>query len=281
MKKLNYSKIFILLLLIAIVIIVVIFNKQIKELKEEENLKNGQIEILSDKNEEYEKKVLDLQKEISNLEFSMNAKAEYNENEFNYLAIGNSITWHKKCEYWWNEIGMAASKPENDFYHLVTEYLNTNKGKTNSYVFNYINWELQNADRAETYTLLKPYLSPDIDLITLQLSENATELSTFEIDLEYLVEHLKSKCPEAQIILIDDFWDDEKSEMKKRVSEKCNVDFVDLTDIREDPEYQAELGSIVYGDEGEEHIIDHNGVATHPGDKGMQYIADNVIKFIK
>lgn len=35
---------------------------------------------------------------------------QYIDNGFNYLAIGNSITKHKKCDYWWNEIGMAVKK---------------------------------------------------------------------------------------------------------------------------------------------------------------------------
>lgn len=281
MKKLNYSKVFILILLIVITVILITCNKQIKDLKEQENIKNGQIEILSEKNEEYEKQILDLQKEITNLEFSINGKVEYTEDGFNYLAIGNSITWHEKCEYWWNEIGMAASKAENDFFHLVTKYLEDKNEKVNAYAFKYSNWELQNWDRAGTYTLLKSYLSPEIDLITIQLSENATELSTFESDFVDLIEHVRLKCPDAQIILIDDFWDDDKSEMKRNVATTCNVDFVDLTEIREDPEYQSELGTIVYGDDGQEHIIYHNGVATHPGDKGMKYIADKTIEFIK
>lgn len=281
MKKINPEKMFILLLLIIIVIVLTAFNKSVENKKMQEKLKNKQIEILSEKNEEYEKRIIDLQKEITKLEFSINSNVEYDKGGFNYLALGNSITWHEKCDYWWNEIGMAASKPENDFFHLVTKYLEENNEKVKSYAFKYINWELQNLDRAGTYTLLKPYLSTDIDLITLQLSENATELSTFESDLEDLIEYISLKCPDAQIILIDDFWDDEKSDMKKKIALKCNVDFVDLTEIRDNSEYQSELGSIVYGDNNQEHIIFHNGVATHPGDKGMKYIADRIIEYLK
>lgn len=281
MKKLNYSKVFVVLLLIVIAIMLIMFFMQINSLKQEMEFKNDRIEMLSEKNKEYENQILELKKEMSKLEFSINPKVEYNENEFNYLALGNSITWHDKCEYWWNEIGMAASKPENDYFHIVTRYLNENKGKTNAYAFKYSDWELQSADRAGSYSLLKSYLSPDLDLVSIQLSENATELTTFERDLVELIEHVRTKCPEAQIILIDDFWSDKKSDIKRRVALNSNVDFVDLTEIREDTDYQSELGATVYGDDGQEHIIDHNGVATHPGDKGMQYIADKVIEYIK
>ena len=38
---------------------------------------------------------------------------------YRYLAIGNSITRHPECVYWWSEAGMAASTPEQDYFHLV------------------------------------------------------------------------------------------------------------------------------------------------------------------
>lgn len=28
---------------------------------------------------------------------------------YDYLAIGNSITVHSECNFWWNECGMAAT----------------------------------------------------------------------------------------------------------------------------------------------------------------------------
>ena len=81
--------------------------------------------------------------------------------------------------------------------------------------------------------------------------------------------------------MIDDFWDSgEKSESKKLAAEKENVDFVSLDDIKGKTEYQAGLGTVVYDKDGNEHIIEHEGVAKHPGDKGMEYIADRVIEKI-
>lgn len=40
---------------------------------------------------------------------------------FNCLVIGNSITKHGKCDYWWGEYGMAASKLSNDYFHLLDQ----------------------------------------------------------------------------------------------------------------------------------------------------------------
>lgn len=34
---------------------------------------------------------------------------------YDYLAIGNSITVHSECNFWWNECGMAATTSVNIF----------------------------------------------------------------------------------------------------------------------------------------------------------------------
>lgn len=57
---------------------------------------------------------------IAFIGFSLNKNVDKDiNNEFNYLAIGNSITQHGICDYWWNKHGMAASKEDKDYVHLV------------------------------------------------------------------------------------------------------------------------------------------------------------------
>ena len=53
-----------------------------------------------------------------------------------------------------------------------------------------------------------------------------------------------------------------------------------LSDIKGLPEYKCGMGTTVYDDEGKPHIVEHEGVAGHPGDKGMKEIADKVINCI-
>lgn len=201
--------------------------------------------------------------------------------EFRYFAIGNSITWHCKCEYWWNEVGMAASQKGKDYVALVAADLKERYDVVSYEALNFAIWETNAHDRSQTLSTLDPYLSADLDLITIQLSENASNLATFERDYEALILYVREKCPNAEIVLVDEFWQANKSVMKKRVAEKLNMPYADLSEIQNDPAYQSSMGQIVYGDDGVKHAVDHAGVAGHPGDKGMRYIADAIIKVME
>ena len=140
-------------------------------------------------------------------------------------------------------------------------------------------WEIQSHDRAQTWKFLDPYLFPEIALITVQLSENCSDLTTFQSDFAALLAHIREVCgSNTQIIVIDDFWSDEKSEMKRAICDEMGIAFADLSDIRGRKEYQAGMGTAVHGNDGEIHIIRHEGVAEHPGDKGMLMIAERVLE---
>lgn len=202
---------------------------------------------------------------------------------YNYLAIGNSITLHEQCDYWWQECGMAAGTAEKDYFHLVCSYLRKIHESVMAHAFNGAVWEIQNHDRTEGLSIgiWDGYLSDKLNLVTIQLSENASDLTTFETDFREMVEYVIKQCPNAQIIVIDDFWSDKKSEMKKKAIKGLKVDFVDLSEIRGKSEYQSGLGTVVYDVDGGEHIIKHSGVAKHPGNKAMQYYVEKIIEKIK
>lgn len=148
--------------------------------------------------------------------------------------------------------------------------------------YNFYVWEVQSKDRAETLNLLDSYFSEKLDLITIQLSENAIDIATFETDCMELFQYVHNKAPNAQIIVIDDFWDKwDKAIMKKKAAKTSGVDYISLCDIKDNGEFQAGKGTLVYDKDGNAHIIEHDGVAAHPGDKGMAYIAEAVERLIK
>lgn len=204
---------------------------------------------------------------------------------YNYLAIGNSITKHPIGSYWWQEDGMAVSKAEKDYFHLIVAWLDLSYPNVKAFAYNAAAWEIQTNDRSEGLSVWDSYLSEELNLVTIQLSENMDDTSTFESDFKEMVEYVIKKCPNSQIIVIDEFWSEEKSELKKKVIDALNaeghtVEFADLSRIRGVNKYMAGLGTKVYDAEGNAHVIEHKGVAKHPGDFGMQQYATLITELI-
>lgn len=237
-------------------------------------------------NEEISKLELD----INTLKFAVlvNAETEWSEESFNYLALGNSITKHGICSYWFDEVGMAATSERNDYFHLVCNDLQKiTKGEQynadlKAYAYNFSAWENQVNDRTETLDALNGILDEKIDLITIQLGENVNSFETLEEDYEELLVYIKGKCPNTEIIVVGNFWNAPECEnIKTTVTKKLLIDYVDLTEIWDNDEYMAGMGTIVYDADGKMHMIEHEGVAKHPNDKGMKYIADSIVNIIK
>lgn len=225
------------------------------------------------------------QNRISNLENKVNLllaekeknSVKWNQKNYNYLAVGNSITLHSINDYWWNECGMAATDKKNDFVHIISNALDAQ-----FYAYNFYTWEILGHDRSESLSLLDGFLSKEIDLITIQLGENVSDLCTYESDFRELVEYVQRGAQNAQIVVIGDFWDMEvKDNMKKQACEATGVTFVDLSPIKGLEEYQCGIGVAVYDEEKNRRIVEHCGVAKHPNDKGMKWIADRVLEKVK
>lgn len=204
-------------------------------------------------------------------------KIKWRDGAFNYLAIGNSLTLHGICDYWWNECGMAASSLEKDYVHQLITLMQEKKGEIITDTYNFAAWEVQSHDRSEHLALLDELLDERINLITVQLGENARDIKEFGPDFKELIHYLKKKCPGAQIIVVGDFWNYEnREELKKKAAEECKVAYADLDAIRGKEEYFAGMGTRVYDAEGNVHVIEHGGVASHPGDSAMKYIAERI-----
>lgn len=203
-------------------------------------------------------------------------KIVWKEDSYKYLAIGNSITKHPINEYWWNEIGMAASTLDNDYVHVFVSMLTEDIEQVDVKTTNLVGWEASCNDRGEFLESLDSYLFVNLDLITIQLGENVTDTTNLESDFEELIRYIQDKCPNARIVVIGQYWkDDTKDEDKKQACINTGVDFVDLSSMfdKEDSIYNAGMGTIVYDADENEHIIEREGVAKHPGDEGMKEIA--------
>lgn len=194
---------------------------------------------------------------------------------FNYLAIGNSLTLIG--ENWGR--GICSTLPDNDYYGLVNNYLKDRiSSEVTSNRLNYAQWERANK-RDLVLDLLDVYLSKKLDLVTIQLGENASDISSYKEDLKSLVNYIQAKAPKAQIIIIDDFWNQTKSNIRKEVAKELNLGFADLSEIRGKREYQSKEGKIVKGINGEKMSVSKEA-ETHPDDTGFKYIAEKIIDIL-
>lgn len=199
-----------------------------------------------------------------------------------WVAIGNSITWHPINSYWWGEYGMAASKRENDYVHVLNEKL---KGLDSNASFK-IAWAVEWERNHNGYDLsyFDEYFDGDETLVVIRLGENVTSLTNYEADFRLLVQHIKSLAPNAQIVISGVFMTASsnlaaKDTAQKNVSDSEGCTWLSLKEL-DTTENRNKVGNQVMGDDGQLHAIDNQTVADHPGDKGMKAIADAIYNLI-
>lgn len=211
---------------------------------------------------------------------------------YDYLAIGNSITMHPRQSYWPDAMGMGATLPQNDYYHLVSASLAAAcaaQGRAyNSAAFNYAIWEINYGKRAEVLYLLDPYLSAELELVTIQLGENAIpDPNGFAADFPALIQYIRTKAPNAKIVLIGNFWNNAVEEtVKRQCAQAYGLSYADLSAVSVDPYITTVSSPYTFGNElaydanGVGHHCSKDAVAQHPNNKGMQYIAQCVLQAI-
>lgn len=187
------------------------------------------------------------------------------------LFLGNSITRHGKAENlgWCGDWGMAASSKENDYVHkLISKFCQ--KGiKVSVCIANLSDWErTRNMD-----LLFTKYLSVlrfNADYVIVRLGENACPdkyLSEFELCYGELTDLFSRNG--AKIVLTDLFWEYEPFDnFVAELAKARGYAFAEIHDLGNDDEMKA-IGK-----------FSHNGVAVHPGDKGMAEIAERIFRVL-
>ncbi len=190
------------------------------------------------------------------------------------LFLGNSITLHSPApDIGWNgNWGMAASSQDKDFVHLLTARINKEVGgKVKVKIRNIADFE-RRLTEFNIEQELKEELAFAADVIILAIGENsATPKSDQDRErmtqaLNNLLTQLK-KQGQPKIFVRSQFWPDaEKDKLLKRACEDASAVWVDLDQLGTDPINSARS----------ERKIEHDGVAGHPGDRGMTAIADKI-----
>jgi lysophospholipase L1-like esterase len=195
------------------------------------------------------------------------------------LFLGNSITLHGPSETigWSGNWGMAASAEDKDYVHLVLKAFAESQGSApQSMVENIAVFERQ-FTKYNVREELSKALEFKPDLVILAIGENVPALSTNEARTDFknsvtaLLKTLKENG-NPTIIVRSCFWPDRiKDQILKQAAEEIKTPFVDIGGLAKDEGNFARS----------EREYKHAGVAGHPGDKGMQAIADALIGAIK
>ncbi len=280
------SKKTIFILIAVVVLLGVSVFGSIKFIRFEQNQNENIITLvhsISEQNEiilEQNEKIERLSRQIQDVNLANLREKEYYKNDFrwgegyNWLALGNSMTIIDGYGH-----GMCSTQMDNDYFGLVKKYLEGRYGTVNTYRHNFVLWEMEPNNRSFKMFHIEHYLTPEVDLVTLQLGENASNVTTYKDDLVELINHIKGTCPKAKIIMIDDFWYDGISNLRKAAAEETGIPFADLSEIRGKTEYHSKEGTVFVTEEGTETV--YKAAETHPGDKGMKYIADKVIAILE
>lgn len=170
------------------------------------------------------------------------------------------------------------TQPDGDYFGRVKQQLAAEYGGAIAYRINYASWERMH-DRSKSLDLLNILLSDKLNLVTIQLGENVTDTSHFEEDLETLIAYVRKRAPKAKIIVLGDFWDKHRNELRKKAAANQNVLFADFSEIIVNKDYQSKEGTVCTLDNGSTIAVSKEA-ETHPGDKGMEYIADRVMEIV-
>lgn len=197
----------------------------------------------------------------------------------NVQIFGNSLT----CYYKDGFPALGASDQNHDWYHYVTDYIKS--ANSNAVIGprrNIAPWE-QNTDRNSQFnTLIKPNLSPDTDLVILQLGDNVNSdalHANFANDVMNLFKDIKAIAPKAKIYFVGMWfcgWQDMIDSARAACS-KYDGTFVDIQDLASNPSNKAYIGEVVTLPDGTTKTLASEGEANHPGNAGYKKIADRII----
>ena len=194
------------------------------------------------------------------------------------LFLGNSITLHGPSKEigWLGNWGMAASSEDKDYVHLVAGAIARHTGTAPRILARNI------ADFERGYAAydvdanMNELFAFDPDLVVVAIGENVAPLGsdTARAQFKAAVVRLLGRALFARhplVVVRSCFWADAaKDQALRQACQEANAIYVDAGPLGRDPANAARS----------ERTIAHGGVAGHPGDRGMQALADAIVQAI-
>lgn len=197
-------------------------------------------------------------------------------NSYKILTYGNSIMNHAPAPDigWDGSWGMAASSKDKDYVHRLIYYMQQKFGEesiTHAYGGAVATFERAVPSSDETADL-SGYISGLVataaaeqpDIITIQIGENVNTqptVASYENAMRQFVVALQEAAPEAMIVVCTPFWGGDNL-------------IAGMTNVAEEFDLPLALVHTLDTDENKAiGLFEHAGVASHPGDTGMDNIA--------
>lgn len=190
------------------------------------------------------------------------------------LFVGNSIAWHAPADSigWTGDWGMAASCPEKDYVHQVAEMVCGVSAPPAVCICQAAAWERAYKTGSEKYPLYESAREFAADVIVVHLIENCPvegfDAAEYKAALGGLLAYL-NQSGKAEIILTTGFWPHVGNPAILEYAAENALPCVILGDLGQQPEMRAD------------GLFEHAGVAAHPGDRGMQAIAERIFAQLK
>ena len=186
--------------------------------------------------------------------------------------MGNSITLHDIAENigWTHESGMAASKLENDYVHKLIETIAISKNVSVEYtIINISGFErnFENFDNGRLSKIIE--FAPDY--VIFQLGENVSNeeiKEKYDLFIDKYIKLIKNFDKSQKIVCLPFWYDKNKISAITEVAISSESFLVDLSHLGNGLDTRNYASSEVN--------YSHKGVAIHPGDYGMQNIAQNI-----
>ncbi len=195
------------------------------------------------------------------------------------LFLGNSITLHgpNKGIGWDGNWGMAASSQDKDYVHRVTKALARKDGSApQTMVRNIASFERQYGS-FDASALAKETRAFGADLIVVAIGENVPALTNAACKAEFAEKtaallKLIKEGSQPLVVVRSCFWANApKDEALKKACQEIGGTYLDIGALGKDQKNFARS----------EREFKHQGVANHPGDKGMQAIADAIVGAVR
>jgi uncharacterized protein len=191
------------------------------------------------------------------------------------LFLGNSITLHgpKADIGWTGNWGMAASSEDKDYVHLVASALARHTGAVPTIMVRNIADFERGYPTYDVDLHLKDLFAFDPDLVVLAIGENVPALTTEDAKAQFKAAVMQiMRCAMAKrrplVVVRSCFWADAaKDDALRQACQEADGIFVDAGPLGRDAANAARS----------ERTFAHDGVAGHPGDKGMRALADAIV----